>query len=324
MAFDDDDDDDEPSGPFAGVGLLTVVLPFVATILSLIFGIFIGGLAAWVIKPTERPIEYLKTASLAELQMVCEPVVEEQKTQLAEVNDEIDVLRSAVTDRENEVIELRAKLELAERGGGPGRPSSSGGSTGASAAAAQVSSIELQRAREELAEARLQLSQMRSVKEQLVDQLTRTRERLVQVEQDLSTQMRISEVLKVENDDLRDDNLVQSWYRFIYSTQLSMCEKGSRKKTDTCRLAVDSELAQIKNEFVHCMRSGQAAPVARELDRGDAVPRFAKMMDQDNKPLKGWYLQLCDPTLPELSVEDRVPAPSAVGSVPASFGSPGG
>ena len=96
-------------GAFSGMGVLTIVLPFVATIASLLFGIAIGGVAGWVVKPTQQPIEYLKTASLAELQLVCEPVVEEQKTQLAKVEDQIGVLEATVAAKEQEIAELKAK-----------------------------------------------------------------------------------------------------------------------------------------------------------------------------------------------------------------------
>ena len=269
------------------MSLLTVILPFAATIASLLCGVVIGGAAAWIVKPTRQPIEYLKTASLAELQQVCDPVVEEQETQLAKVKQEIAALREEVARKEAEVVSLRAAVD--KKGGRGGRGSSGAGNIAG----------ELEKVKEELAEAKLQLAMMEEVKNQLVEQLSRTQERLAVAEADLVEQVAIAEVLRDENGKLKDDVIVQRWFRFVNDAQLSVCEAGGRKKTEECRAAVVKEISQIKREFVHCVRSEQAAPMAKHLDKGETLPHFARLMDQDDRHLEGWYLQMCDPTLPE-------------------------
>ena len=35
----------------------------------------------------------------------------------------------------------------------------------------------------------------------------------------------------------------------------------------------------------------------------------ARMMNQDDKHLEGWYLQMCDPTLPEATIPEPVTTP---------------
>ncbi len=283
------------------MGLLTVLLPFAATIASLLFGISIGGVAGWVIKPTQQPIEYMKTASLAELQLVCEPVVAEQKTQLARVKDEISDLKVQVADREAQVAALRAELEIREKKGG--RPSSTGPGAGRIASLdTGALNAELAHAKEQLAEAKLQVQMLTQVKDQLVDQLTRTQQKLAQTEADLQAQVAITEVLRDENVTLKDDVIVQRWFRMITEAQLDICEKGGKKKTEDCREAVVAEVSKAKREFVHCIRSNQATPSVLELEKGKALPHFARMLDPDNKHLSGFYLQMCDPTLPEVEI----------------------
>ncbi len=290
------------------VNFLTVVLPFAATIASLLCGVVIGGAAAWIVKPSRQPIEYMKTASLAELQQVCDPVVEEQETQLAKVKEEIAALKDEVARKEAEVVSLRAAVD--KQGGRSG--SSSGRNLGS----------ELEKVKEELAEAKLQLAMMEEVKDQLVEQLSRTQERLAVAEAELVEQVAIAEVLRDENGKLKDDVIVQRWFRFVNDAQLSVCESGGRKKTEDCRGAVVGEIARIKREFVHCIRSEQAAPMAKHLDKGETLPHFARLMDQGDRHLDGWYLQMCDPTLPEKAEPEEVAVsapPSAISAGQGEF-----
>jgi hypothetical protein len=307
MASEDEQTDHEPArqeggGGGGGLGLLWL-LPFAATIAAMMFGIVIGGAAVWIVKPTRQPVEYLKTASLAELQLVCEPVVQEQETQLAKVKDEIVALKAQVAEKEAEVVQLRSAATKQGK-----RAISSDGRNYAG---------EPDKAREELAEARLQLTMMEEVKDQLVEQLTRTQERLAVVEGELTEQVAIAEVLRDENGKLKDDVIVQQWFRFVTDAQLDVCESGSRKKTEDCRASVIGEISKIKREFVHCVRSEQATPMAKHLEKGASAPSFARMMDQDNKHLEGWYLQMCDPTLPEATIPEPVTTPEETAPVEA-------
>lgn len=287
------------SAGFLGVGFLAVAIPFLATVASLLFGIAIGAAIGWFAKPSTQPIEYLKTASLAELQLVCEPVVQEQKTQLAKVKDQIVVLEATVAEKEIEIAELKEK---AAKQGKKARASDGRDYTG-----------ELASAKEQLAEAKLKVQMLEQVRDQLVEQLTKAQERLSVVEADLAGQVAITEVLRDENGRLKDDVIVQKWFRFVTESQLDVCERGGKKKTDDCRASVVNEIAKIKREFVHCIRSGQATPRAEQLDKDQALPHFAHMMNQDDNHLAGWYLQLCDPTLPEREIATAptptVPAP---------------
>lgn len=274
----------------SGLSVVSIVLPFVATILSLFFGMFIGGAAVWILKPAPQPIEFIKSASLADLQLMCEPVVDDQVAKIAGVRAEISALEAEVLEREAQVDALRGQV----------------------AARDAEAEAKLADATASLASARRQLRTLNEVKEQLVEQLTLTKERLVRTEANLQDQVAVSEALRDENFDLRDDVIVQRWFRVLNDAKLKICEKGSKKKTEACREAVSAELSAIKREFVHCIRSNQAAPSVEQLQKGAELPHFARTFDPENKLLAGWYLQMCDPTLPELEVSDpALSAPTA-------------
>ena len=278
------DDDEAEEQAFGGMNAVSVVLPFAATVVSLVFGMFIGGAAVWIVKPVQRPIEYMKTASLAELQLVCEPVVEETKSQLVRVKGEITDLKDTVRQKEAIVAQLQEQLDAQKGTGG------------------DALKRELQRARGKLTKSQQELEVLMAVKDQLVDQLTKAQERLAETEADLQAQAAITEVLRDENVDLKDDVVVQRWFRMITEAQLDICDRVGKRKYDKCREAVVGALSTVRREFVHCIRSKQAVPAVEQVQKGRALPHFARMLDQDNKFLEGHYLQMCDPTLPEVEL----------------------
>ena len=88
----------------------------------------------------------------------------------------------------------------------------------------------------------------------------------------------------------------------MHESQLAICERGNRKKLSNCREAVSELLvaANVQDSFRHCIRSGQETPLVRELGKDEAgLPQFSQWMNQKDRIVKGWYVHLCDPTLPE-------------------------
>ncbi|MCA9494339.1 MAG: hypothetical protein KC621_30645, partial [Myxococcales bacterium] len=97
------------------------------------------------------------------------------------------------------------------------------------------------------------------------------------------------------------------------------CEKGNRKKMGNCREAVLASLSTDtrQSKFAHCIRSGQAQPVVHERQGNGDLPDFSEMLNEEEKLVKGWYVEFCDPTLPE-----RDDAPLSEGHLPKAT-SPG-
>ncbi len=86
-----------------------------------------------------------------------------------------------------------------------------------------------------------------------------------------------------------------------------------------CREAVQGTLMTNarRDKFAHCVRSGQAVPTVKELEKGVSLPDFSEMIDEEQKQTKGWYVMFCDPTLPEKTGGFLNEAP-----IPATAGSP--
>ncbi|MCA9494673.1 MAG: hypothetical protein KC621_32315, partial [Myxococcales bacterium] len=79
--------------------------------------------------------------------------------------------------------------------------------------------------------------------------------------------------------------------------------KGNRKKLGNCREAVQASLMTNtrRDKFSHCVRSAQATPTVKELEKGQSMPDFSEYIDQEQKQTKDWYVLFCDPTLPEVN-----------------------
>jgi hypothetical protein len=148
-----------------------------------------------------------------------------------------------------------------------------------------------------------------------VVELTQTKQQLAKTEEALVDQ-------KEETTRAKEDALVNKWYRFINEAQLSICEKGNRKKLGACRETVENTLMNNvrRDKFAHCVRSAQASPTVRELAKGESLPDFSEMIDEEAKQTKGWYVLFCDPTLPEKTDgflnEDHLPQTAAATPAP--------
>jgi hypothetical protein len=282
----DDDDMDDPKGadasddsPPASSGAAAVVLPFATAIAALALGAVLGGVIGWVSKPAEVvQVEVPRSLTADEMNTACAPTVETKVAELTEAQNKIAFLEKEVADRESRVRELQS---------GAAKPAAPGGPS---------ASAQLAQAKKDLAEALSQLEVARQEKEQLVAELTQTKEQLVKTEEALVVQTKSTERAK-------EDALVNKWYRFVNDAQLEVCEKGSRKKLGNCREIVSASLLTNANrdKFAHCVRSGQAVPSVRELEKDEGVPAYAELMNVEEKDLKGWHILFCDPSLPERS-----------------------
>lgn len=271
------------------LGWLVTVVPFMSTIVSLLFGMVIGGTIGWYANGEQGLGSVMGGTSLADLRDVCQPVVAEQKTRLSEIREELTSVQGLVTMREAEVADLRAQLEQ----------------PGITIEAAAELQEQLEVASIGLAEAKLEVSSLQRTKDKLVDQLAAAQARIEETEADLEAEAAIRDALQSERSTLVEQAITQRWFRMITEAQLDICERGGRRRTEACRAAVVNELKGIRRQFVHCLRSNQAVPSVQEVGRGDRIPSHAKLLDADDKFLSGWYVQLCDPTLPERTLDDR-------------------
>lgn len=270
------DDDGGGSRGSAATGVVAMVLPFATAIAALALGAVLGVAIGWVIKPAETvETKVPRELTAAELEAACAPQVQESANELEEAQNKVQFLEKEVGDRTARVEELEAEMsKRSERG--------------------KALVAELAQAKKDLEEARGQLEIARQEKERLVVELTQTKEQLAKTEVALVEQKEMTTRAK-------EDALVNKWYRFINDSQLEICEKGNRKKLGQCRETVQATLMinTRRDKFSHCVRSGQATPTVRELQKGETLPDFSEMIDEEQKQTKGWYVLFCDPTLPE-------------------------
>lgn len=264
------------SATAGATGIVAMVLPFATAIAAAVLGAIAGLIIGLVVKqPTEVEVKVPRDMTAAELAAACAPDLESKVTELEAAQSKVAFLEKEVADRETRVQELEGEMKKRREGKSP-------------------LLAELEQARADLEEARAELEIARQEKEQLVVELTQTKEELAKTEQQLVEQKEKTEVAK-------EDALVNKWYRFISESQLELCEKGSRKKLGGCREALQGTLMTNarRDKFAHCVRSGQAVPTVRELQKGESLPDFSEMIDEELKQTKGWYVLFCDPTLPE-------------------------
>jgi hypothetical protein len=250
------------------------ILPFVTAGVALVGGVVLGGVAVWVLRPADVRVETkVRDLSPSELDAACGPLIAKVTEDLNRANDQVTTLVGDVKTKEAKVQEL--ETEMKRRG-----------------AAGAVMKKQLDTARAELAEAKRQLEVAIQEKEKLVVQL---KSALV----DLDAQ-------KEKTTEAKQEAYDNGWQAFVNGSQLQVCERGSRKKLGKCREAIVGVLEPLHDDYERCLRTGQAAPVLAEAEKKqEDLPRYAQWLDQDNKVVKGWYIQMCDPTLPE--AKDYVP-----------------
>jgi hypothetical protein len=272
------------------------LIPALTAGIALMGGAAAGAAVAWVVKPPV-PVEVPRDLTEAELDAACAPKVLAASATLDEANDKVSTLLASVHDKEAQVADLEA--EIKKRG----------------AAGADLKR-KLEQVRAELASVKQELAAAVEEKKELVAEIERTVFKL--------------ERQKERTSEAREESLGNRWTAFVNGAQLQVCEKGSRKKLGKCREAVTSILGPaMRDAYAHCIRAGQEAPTLRLAEKGEELPRFARYLNEDEKIVRGWYIQFCDPTLPEAKfLEDdedafkRPPAKAAPAADPEALGSP--
>jgi len=251
-------------------------LPYALIIVCVLGAAVAGGVVGWVSKPIERvEVPVPRELTVAEIDGLCAPQVVEKAEALTEANERIESLTAEVALRKTKVEDL--ENEMARRSD-----------------AGRALALQLETAREALASATEELTQVKQQKAELEVELELTVSQLEQTEEALEVQVQRTERAK-------EDALVNKWYRFLNDAQLSICERGNRKKLGRCRETVTMELGgdATRDRFAHCVRSRQSAPSVHELEKGTQLPEFATYINEDDRIVRDWYVQFCDPTLPE-------------------------
>jgi len=236
-------------------------------------------------------VEVARAPTAAELEVACAP-------EIAGVEDELSTAQAKVADLERNAAETQGQIADLE----------SSIATGAKVGKAMRA--ELAMLKENLAVTEQKLAAAVEEKEALLVELKDTQRHLQETQETL--------VVRTEQrDDAREDALFNRFDDFLSDSQLEICDRGNRKRLGNCREEVLAALKSParRDQYSHCIRSGQAEPVVRELLKDATLPEFAEMMNEEVKQVKGWYIEMCDPTLPEVA-----DVPLAEGRLPRNAG----
>lgn len=118
----------------------------------------------------------------------------------------------------------------------------------------------------------------------------------------LEKQIKETEKQKQRAEHFREESQVNLWSSFVAESKVSICGWGTPGRLDKCQSAVDEALAgEFKDRFMECVDSYQSTPILHQQeDRKAPLPLYAEPLNEDSRFTKrGWYIQFCDPTLPE-------------------------
>jgi hypothetical protein len=271
----DEMEDDAPTPRRRG-GVLSVLLPLATAVVALLVGGGAGALAVGVAWRSSPPTvkEVPRELTEAEISAVCNPFVSDTLAVLTEAQAKVQDLEGQVATKEAEIAKME---EAAKKGGEAGRRMYA----------------QLQAAKAELETLRAQLQQAVLEKEEALVKLEETVKKLEATEADLEV---TKEKLGIAEGDVLDNR----WRGFGQQAVIDICEKGGRRKMGKCREAVQEAVKPLEGAYRHCVKSGQAVPGMREVTKDmERLPDYSQYLNEEDKILKGWYVTMCDPTLPE-------------------------
>jgi len=245
--------------------------PFLTAFIALVIGALLGAGLTTILQgsPGETTVDLTD-----EELMAMYPFVESVTKDLEESKLKVGTLETRVSEKELEVTELKTEMKRRGKRG---------------LALLQ----KLEQAQKELDSLQMELVQVRIERDDLQADLEETQGKLEVSEAELDQSREETKVAK-------EDSLINQWASFIGGSQLAVCEKGNRKKLGKCRGTVRNILGPaIREKFRHCVRSGQEAPALKQLTKDQKVPEYGMLLGNSTKALRYWYIQFCDPTLPE-------------------------
>ena len=229
------------------------------------------------------PVEVI----VSEPQIVKQELTEEEL--LAFCDDQIAPERHKVQDAQDKVLELQAQLDAREAE--LKTMKDQGEKDDARRAAAAVKWKEMETEIEDLKTA------LATAVEERDEALVELKETVVALEK----QIKETNYQRQRAEHFRDESHQNLWTTFLAEAKVSICGWGTPGRLDKCQEAVQEALiADVKGPFMECVDAQQATPILRKAERKDELPRFAVELSDDSRFTKrGWYIQYCDPTLPE-------------------------
>ncbi|MEN0061166.1 MAG: PEGA domain-containing protein [Myxococcota bacterium] len=253
--------------------------------IPLLAGALVGTVGGWTLKP-----DVIREVVVPGKPAPPPPGLQEE---LEEANARVDVLEEEVEERAVRVQELEAQLA---------QPNDK---VQELEAALKVAKVDLHRARKELdgavqeleeAEGRLTAAEQANV--EVTAELVKAQGELSDVKGALSDQ-------RTEKRRIADELARSQWRQFVVASQLRICDRGSKIQVQECRTAVEAALRTTsrRNRFLGCLQNREERTNVQPIGPDGVVPDFAEVVDPNDKRLNGWFIAFCDRTLPNPSFD---------------------
>jgi chromosome segregation ATPase len=204
--------------------------------------------------------------------------------------DEVADERDALRDAQAIVADLESQLGNYEEEVQKLKSAAKKGKAGAVAAQKKWRAME-----SEIVELKTRLAQAEEERDVALEELQET---VVALNQ------QIKETRKAKNEVRRykDLNTKHSWESFVANAKIAICGElwvSGRGRQRRCNEAVQEALTpEIKTRFATCVDSYQSTPLFLRKETDD-LPSFTVSLPKNRFTKNKWYIQFCDPTLPE-------------------------
>jgi len=214
------------------------------------------------------------------------PPVEETDTATEE---EPKSEREQLQDAQTEVEQLKALLEARQEELGRYEEQEIEDKDRRAAAAVRWKAMET-----EIEALKVRLVEAEQERDQLLEELKLT-------VQALDEQIEKTEKAKEVAKKYKRQSVQNLWAAFSAEAKVKICDRGTKRRHTKCHDAVDQALGpRVQDRFQECVNTFQATPLLIQAEKNEELPMFAENLDEENRYLKkGWYIQYCDPTLPE-------------------------
>jgi len=236
-----------------------------------------------VVKKTEQIKKEISDEDLANL---CSEPIAEGKNDLQTAQARVAQLEDDLSSKKTELAELKRQSALDEAADEAERQANEAGR----AEAARV----WQSMEAEIASLETQLGEAVTERDVLKEELRVTIYKLDQ-------QIVETKKAKKEAAYFKKESTANLWSSFMAEAKVEICDRGTRKRHAKCHEAVEGALPKdVRDRFVECVNTYQSTPLLVQGEKDTSLPPYAEWMNQDDRfTKKGWYVQFCDPTLPE-------------------------
>jgi hypothetical protein len=211
-----------------------------------------------------------------EMELLCSDTVTDERDALRSAQAMVEDLEAQLGNREVEVAKLKTQAKKDEDG-------------------AVVARKKWRAMEAEIVELKTRLAQAEEERDEALEELQET---VVA----LTIQIRATSKAKNEARRYKDLNTKHSWDSFLANAKIAICGElwvSGRGRQRRCNAAVDEALGpEIKRKFATCVDSYQSTPLFLRVESSD-LPAFAERVPKNRFTKNKWYIQFCDPTLPE-------------------------